>query len=111
MFVNPAGSLSPGRSFSPRSSMVADLDKSQLYREVAQEADETLLTRMQQQGFWPAGQAVPEDPPQEAEERTKLLAEMAELRKTASLVKNPEKALARERKRRWEESKKRRAEA
>jgi retron-type reverse transcriptase len=85
-------------------------DKAQLFSEVAQIADDALLARMQQQGFWPAGTPLPTDPPEEAAERAAIHKEMADLRKTASLVKNPSKALAQERKRRWEESKKRRAE-
>ena len=51
-----------------------------------------------------------QDPPEETKERAALEKEMADLRKANSLVKNPQKALAAERKRRWEESKKRRAE-
>src|SRR5205823_9664923 len=85
-------------------------NKRQLYHEVAQIADEALLAQMQRQGFWPAGQPLPQDPPEEVAERQQLLAEIADLRRTASQVKNPMKALAQERKRRWDESKKRRAE-
>jgi retron-type reverse transcriptase len=89
---------------------MADLNKSQLYREVAQMSDEVLLVRMRQQGFWGNDQPLSQDPPPEAAERTAVLKEIADLRRTASAVKNPEKALAKERKRRWDESKKRRAE-
>jgi RNA-directed DNA polymerase len=89
---------------------MADLNRSQLYHEVAQMSDETLLLRMRQQGFWPASQPLPQDPPEEAAERAAIVHEIADLRRTASAVKNPDKALAKERKRRWDESKKRRAE-
>ncbi len=89
---------------------MAESDKAKLYREIVQGTDEKMLMeRMRLHGFWAERQVLPEEPPQEAAERKRLEAEIAELRKTASLVKNPDKALAEERKRRWEESKKRRA--
>jgi RNA-directed DNA polymerase len=90
---------------------VAESEKAKLYREIVQHTDEqTLVKRMRLHGFWPERQALPQDPPAEAAERARIQAEMAQLRKTSSLVKNPQKALAEERKRRWLESKKRRAE-
>jgi retron-type reverse transcriptase len=90
---------------------MADDEKAGLYRQLVQQTDEqTLLERMRLHGFWPEGQPPPQEPPAEAEERARLEAEIAKLRKEASLVKNPDKALAQERKRRWLESKQRRAE-
>jgi retron-type reverse transcriptase len=90
---------------------MADDEKARLYRQLVQQTDEqTLLERMRLHGFWPEGQPPPQDPAAEAEERTRLEAEIAKLRKEAALVKNPDKALAQERKRRWLESKQRRAE-
>jgi hypothetical protein len=65
---------------------------------------------MQIHGFWPAGQQLPPDPPAELAERDQLDKQLSDLRKQASVVKDPEQALAQERQRRWEESKKRRAE-
>src|SRR5262245_42679328 len=91
---------------------MAENEKAKLYREIVQQtSDQELLQRMRLHGFWPEGEPVPADPPEEAVERAQIEKEMAELRKLNSLVKNPDKALAVERKRRWEESKKRRAEA
>ncbi|HYT94151.1 MAG TPA: reverse transcriptase domain-containing protein [Gemmataceae bacterium] len=90
---------------------MAESEKAKLYREIVQQTTEqVLMQRMRLYGFWPQNQPLPQDPPQETAERTRLETEMANLRKTASLVKNPQKALAEERKRRWLESKKRRAE-
>src|SRR5947209_700679 len=89
---------------------MAESEKAKLYREIVQHTDEqTLVQRMRLHGFWPERQALPEDPPDEAAERTRLEGEMAQLRKASSLVKDPTKALAAERKRRWQESKQRRA--
>ncbi len=90
---------------------MAESEKARLYREIVQRTDDqALLQRMLLHGFWPARQPLPQDPPEEAAERQRIEREMAQLRKQASLVKNPQKALAEERKRRWLESKKRRAE-
>lgn len=86
-------------------------EKAALYRRiVAQTPPSVLLHRMQVHGFWPPGLNLPADPPAQAAERSQLEKELAELRKAGSKVKDPEKALAAERKRRWDESKKRRAE-
>jgi hypothetical protein len=86
-------------------------EKAALYRRiVAQTPESVLLHRMQVHGFWPVGLSLPADPPAQAAERAQLEKELAELRKAGAKVKDPEKALAAERKRRWEESKKRRAE-
>ncbi len=91
---------------------MADDDKANLYKRIVQQTNaHTLLGRMHVHGFWPAGQGLPPDPPDEAAERARIEAEIAELRELNSTIKDPEKALAEERKRRWEESKKRRVEA
>src|SRR3954462_2270534 len=88
-----------------------DNEKAVLYqRIVSQTPPSVLLHRMQVHGFWPPGLALPVDPPSQAAERAQLEKELTELRKAGSKVRDPEKALAAERKRRWEESKKRRAE-
>jgi RNA-directed DNA polymerase len=89
-----------------------DDEKAQLYKQVAQQANEfVVLQRMQTLGFWPAGESIPQDPPVEAVERARIEAELAELRRKQAQIKDPEKALAEERRRRWEASKARRAEA
>ena len=62
-------------------------------------------------GFWPPDEPIPQDPPEEAAERARIEAELADLRQKQAKVKDPEKALAEERRRRWEASKARRAEA
>jgi len=85
--------------------------KAKLYQRIVHQANNHfVLSRMKLHGFWPAGQGLPEDPPDEAAERAAVEKELQELRQQHSIVKDPEKALAQERKRRWEESKKRRAE-
>lgn len=84
-------------------------EKAALYKEILQHADEyVILERMQENGFWPYHLDVPADPPAEIKERAELEKRIAELRRTGSKVKDPDKALAAERKRRWEESKQRR---
>jgi RNA-directed DNA polymerase len=91
---------------------MADDEKAKLYKEIVQRADErTVLERMRLHGFWPADRGLPADPPQEAQERTHIEAELFRLRREHSVVRDPEKALAQERRRRWEESKQRRAAA
>jgi retron-type reverse transcriptase len=89
-----------------------DDEKARLYHRVAHQANESfVLHRMRTLGFWPAGEAIPHDPPEEAAERARIEAELDELRRTKGTIKDPERALAEERKRRWEASKARRAEA
>src|SRR5215471_10257418 len=89
-----------------------DDEKARIYNKVARQASESfVLHRMRTLGFWPAGEPIPPDPPDEAAERARIEAELAELRSTKAAVQDPEKALAEERKRRWEASKARRAEA
>ncbi len=89
---------------------MAESEKAQLYRQIVQQTDDqALLQQMRLHGFWPPRDPLPGDPPEEAAERERIEREMAQLRKQASLVKNPDKALAEERKRRWLASKQRRA--
>jgi retron-type reverse transcriptase len=87
-----------------------DEKKALYYRLVTQGMPEAILERMRLHGFWPTGVDPPSDPPDEAKERARLQAEMAQLAKSTAKLKDPEKALAEERRRRWEESKKKRAE-
>src|SRR5262249_30390659 len=89
-----------------------DSEKARIYNRVAGQSSESfVLHRMRTLGFWPADQPMPPDPPEEAAERARIEAELAELRSKKAKVADPEKALAEERKRRWEASKARRAEA
>jgi len=69
------------------------------------------LERMRTLGFWPIGEPMPLDPPPEAAERAQIGAELARLRANKGALQDPEKALAAERVRRWEESKASRARA
>src|SRR5262245_64057033 len=90
---------------------MAESEKAKLYNEIVRRtSDKVMLERMRLFGFWPAGEGLPPTPAEEAAERAKIEAEIAELRRVQSKVKDPDKALAEERKRRWVESKKRRAE-
>ncbi|QDV38457.1 reverse transcriptase family protein [Tautonia plasticadhaerens] len=87
-------------------------EKARLYREVTRSASESaVLRRMHALGFWPHGEGLPPDPPEEHAERARIEAELADLRRTHARVEDPEAALVEERRRRWEESKARRAEA
>jgi RNA-directed DNA polymerase len=89
-----------------------DNEKAKLYRRIAQQANSfAVIERMRTLGFWPKGEPIPDDPPEQADERARIETELAELRKKKAVVKDVEKALAAERVRRWEESKARRAEA
>lgn len=91
---------------------MASDEKSKLYRQIVNRVGESLiLDRMRVHGFWPEGQPLPPDPPEEVKERQKIEGELGVLRKQSLAVKDPDKALADEKKRRWEESKKRRKEA
>jgi retron-type reverse transcriptase len=86
-------------------------EKAELYRRLVQQTpDAVVLDQMRVHGFWGRDESLPADPPAESAERTRLEAERDQLLKTTAKVKNPEKLLAAERKRRWEESKQRRAE-
>ncbi|MDF1660765.1 MAG: reverse transcriptase domain-containing protein [Planctomycetota bacterium] len=89
---------------------MVDNEKSQLYKRIVQQTNDwMLLERMRMHGFWPKGQKLPEDPPDEHQERNEIESELKQLRQKQLKVKNPEKLLHQERVRRWEESKKRRA--
>ncbi len=89
---------------------MANDEKAQLYKQIVQGTPEwTLLERMQTLGFWPPNEPIPQDPPEEAKERAKIEAEIAQLRGQATVVADPEKALQEERIRRWQESKQRRS--
>jgi RNA-directed DNA polymerase len=91
---------------------VSDNEKANLYRRIAQQANSfAVVERMRTLGFWPKGEPIPDDPPEQAAERARIEAELAELRKKKAHVKDVEKALAEERTRRWQASKARRAEA
>ncbi|MFC1609375.1 reverse transcriptase domain-containing protein [Myxococcota bacterium] len=84
-------------------------EKKALYKRIAAVPDEMLLERMRAYGYWASGVPIPEDPTDEATERKRIEAQIDKLRKQHATVKDPDKALAEERKRRWDESKKRRA--
>jgi retron-type reverse transcriptase len=89
-----------------------DDEKARLYRQVTRfSSDSAVLRRMQALGFWPRGEGLPPDPPEERAERDRIEAELAELRNKHAQIKDPDAALAEERRRRWEASKARRAEA
>ncbi|MBK6529981.1 MAG: RNA-directed DNA polymerase [Deltaproteobacteria bacterium] len=84
--------------------------KAALYRRLVREAsDAAAIERMRVNGFWPWGQGIPRDPPDELKERAQIEAEIAKIQAQSTKSVDPDKALAQERKRRWEESKKRRA--
>jgi retron-type reverse transcriptase len=90
---------------------VAKDEKARIYQRIVSGTPESfLLERMRVHGFWAHGEGLPPDPPDQAEERAALEKKAADLKQQYSIVKDPEKALAEEKKRRWEESKKRRAE-
>src|SRR5215212_8206449 len=89
-----------------------DDTKRRLYRLIARRGtSHAIVERMRLHGFWPTGVPVPPDPPAEASERARIENEMAGLRAAHGIVVDPEKALAEERKRRWEASKAKRAAA
>lgn len=94
--------------------MADDKDKlkARLYRDIVRRnPPQLLLARMRLYGFWPADRELPEDPPAEAAERQDIERQLAVLRDRHASVKDPDKALAEERRRRWQASKQRRAEA
>lgn len=84
--------------------------KAALYRRLVREvSDSAAVERMRVNGFWPSNQGLPKDPPAEVKERAEIEGEIAKIQSQATKTVDPDKALAKERKRRWEESKKRRA--
>jgi RNA-directed DNA polymerase len=85
-------------------------EKQQLWDRIASRPEWIILERMRVNGFWPSGVNLPDDPPDEKKERAELAKERERLMKTALVVKDPEKALLEENKRRIEESRKKRAE-
>jgi RNA-directed DNA polymerase len=91
---------------------MADDEKAKLYRRITGANIHLVLARMRVHGFWPAGEGLPPDPADEAAARAAIEKEIAELRGTAIAggLAAIEEALREERKRRWEESKKKRAE-
>ncbi len=91
--------------------MASHDEKQKLYQMiVSRVSDWRLLYHMKQYGFWPKSEDLPPDPPDEVAERAELQKRINELRREFSIAKDPDKALAEERKRRMAESKKRRAE-
>lgn len=87
-------------------------DKAKLYKKVVAQADEyTIVERMRMLGFWSEHLEIPEDPVDEDEERRELEYKINELRKQSTATVDPQKALQKERIRRWQESKLRRAAA
>lgn len=91
---------------------MADDEKAKLYKHLVRDAsDWQVLERMRVNGFWPWHKGIPEDPPAEAKERAKIEQELHTLRTQSSKSIDPDKALAEERKRRWEASKQRRRES
>ena len=86
-------------------------EKAKLYRRIVRGVSHAvLLNRMRVHGFWPYDEPLPPDPAEEREERQALEARKAALQNLASPDVDLDKALAAERKRRWDESKKRRTE-
>jgi RNA-directed DNA polymerase len=86
-------------------------DKARLYNRITQVHHAIVLDRMRVNGFWPSSQGLPPDPAPEAQERKLLEADLAVLKQDAAMSPGDvEKALKAERLRRWEESKKKRAE-
>lgn len=91
---------------------MADDEKAKLYKRLVSSAGEyQVLERMRVNGFWPRYKDLPADPPKEAHERGQIESELTKLRAQATAVHDPAKALAEERKRRWDASKKRRKES
>lgn len=85
-------------------------EKARLYQAILDRtSDAVMLQRMRVHGFWPQREGLPQDPAEEAAERARIEAELAEIRRVSALVKDPDAALAAERTRRWEASKARRA--
>jgi RNA-directed DNA polymerase len=84
--------------------------KAALYRRLVREtSDAAALERMRVNGFWPWGHGLPRDPPEELKERAQIDGEIAQIQAQSTKAVDADKALAHERKRRWDESKKRRA--
>lgn len=84
--------------------------KANLYRRISSANLHLVLARMQVHGFWPEGQGLPPDPADEAAARAAIEKEIAALQNESVGLAAIQEALREERKRRWEASKKRRAE-
>lgn len=90
---------------------MADSEKAKLYQRVTQAPDWWVLERMRLHGFWPDGEGLPPDPPEEAAERQVIEKEIQDLRKKNAINHDPEQALKLERLRRIEDSRERRERA
>ncbi|MEZ4327517.1 MAG: reverse transcriptase family protein [Polyangiales bacterium] len=90
--------------------MKAKDEKSKLYERLVQDADPVaLLERMRALGFWPHDEEAPREPAEARAERERLDDELERLRRRGVTASDPDKALQKERLRRWHESKARRA--
>lgn len=85
-------------------------EKQKLWERVSSRPDWIIVERMRVNGFWPAGEKLPDDSPEEVKERAALEAERARLLKTALAVQDPDQALKEENERRILESRKKKAE-
>lgn len=85
-------------------------EKQKLWERVSSRPDWVVVERMRVNGFWPQGEKLPEDPPDEVKERAALEADRAKLLKSALAVQDPERALKEENERRVLESRKKKAE-
>ncbi|MBI1947923.1 MAG: RNA-directed DNA polymerase [Deltaproteobacteria bacterium] len=85
-------------------------EKQKLWERISARPDWIVVERMRVNGFWPAGETLPEDPPDEVKERAALEVERARLLKSALAVQHPEQALKAENQRRIEVSRKKKAE-
>lgn len=85
-------------------------EKQKLWERISARPDWIVVERMRVNGFWPAGERLPDDPPDEVKERAALEAERARLLKAALAVQDPESALKAENQRRIEVSRTKKAE-
>lgn len=85
-------------------------EKQKLWDRISSRPEWIVLERMRVNGFWPAGETIPQDPHEELVERKALEAEREKLLKSALAVADPTEALKAENQRRIDESRKRRAE-
>jgi RNA-directed DNA polymerase len=84
-------------------------DQARLYSLIVRSTPEqVLLERMRLHGFWPPDEGLPPEPADQAAERARIEAELATLQQQLDDP-NYRQALEAERRRRWEESKARRA--
>ncbi|MBX3192494.1 MAG: RNA-directed DNA polymerase [Labilithrix sp.] len=87
-------------------------EKAKLYRRISSANIHLVLERMRVHGFWPQGQGLPPDPADEVAARAAIEKEIGQLQGAAVAggLAAIEEALREERRRRWEASKKKRAE-